>query len=109
MSQKRGLEEAEEEELSGESKCPKRSASRAQRRQAAETKGYGEGFAKGFEEGKKAAEATAFEKGSQTSKAEVAALKQQLEKLKAQLEREVLRAENLQHKFDKQLQEHGSG
>ena len=100
MSQKRGLEEAEEGELSGESKCPKRSASRAQRRQAAEKKGYGEGFAKGYAEGKKAAEATAFEEGSQASKAEVAALKQQLERLKAELEREVLRADNLQHQFD---------
>ena len=34
------------------------------------------------------------------SKAEVAALKQQVERLIAQLEREVLRADNLQHQFD---------
>ena len=93
-SQKQGLEEGE---ISGDSK---NSATRAKRRRAAENKGFGEGFAKGFEEGKKAAEATAFEEGSQAAKAEVAALKQQVERLKAQLEREVLRADNLQHQFD---------
>ena len=93
-SQKRGLEEGE---VSGDSK---KSKSRADRRRAANAEGFGEGFAKGFEEGKKAAEATAFEEGSQASKAEVAALKRQLKALTDQLEREVLRADNLQHQFD---------
>ena len=92
-SQKR---EREEGELSGHSK----SKSRADRRRAAYAEGFGEGFAKGFEEGKKAAEATAFEEGSQASKAEVAALKRQLKALTDQLEREILRADNLQHQFD---------
>ena len=91
-SQKQGLEEGE---ISGDSKN-----TRAKRRRAAANKGFGEGFAKGFEEGKKAAEATAFEEGSQASKAEVAALKQQVARLIAQLDREVLRADNLQHQFD---------
>ena len=91
-SQKQGLEEGE---ISGDSKN-----TRAKRRRAAANKGFGEGFAQGFEEGKKAAEATAFEEGSQASKAEVAALKQQVARLKAQLEREILRADNLQHQFD---------
>ena len=91
-SQKQGLEEGE---ISGDSKN-----TRAKRRRAAENKGFGEGFAKGFEEGKKAAEATAFEEGSQASKAEVAALNRQLKALTDQLEREVLRADNLQHQFD---------
>ena len=93
-SQKRGLEEGE---LSGGSK---KSKSRAERRRAADAKGFGEGFAKGFEEGKKAAQATAFEEGSQASKAVVAVLNRQLKALTAELEREVLRADNLQHQFD---------
>ena len=95
---KRGLEEGELSEESAEHRPQNRK--RCDRRRAAEAKGFGEGFAQGFEEGKKAAEAEAFEKGSQASKAEVVALKQQLQALLAQLEREVLRADNLQYRLD---------
>ena len=88
-SQKQGLEEAELSWNSYErSSC-------TDCRRAAEAKGFREGFAKGFEEGKKEAKATAFEEGSQASKAKVAALKQQLKHLTAQLEKEVLLADNL--------------
>ena len=96
--QKRGLEEGELSEESAGEQRPKRS--RANRRKAAENKGFGEGFAQGFEEGKKAAEAKAFEEGSQASKAEVAALKRQVQTLKDQLAYEVLRADNLQLRLD---------
>ena len=95
--QKRGLEEGELCEESAEER-PKKT--RANRRRAAEAKGFGEGFAKGFEDGKKAAEAKAFEEGSQASKSEVAVLKRQVQALLNQLEREVLRAENLQYRLD---------
>ena len=49
---------------------------------------------------KKAAKRQKLEEGSQASKAEVAALKRQLKALTDQLEREILRADNLQHQFD---------
>ena len=99
--QKRGLESLEEGELSEEAACEQRpKKTRADRRRAAENKGFGEGFAQGFEEGKKAAEAKAFEERSQASKAEVAALKRQLQALKDQLAYEVLRADNLQLRLD---------
>ena len=94
LSQKRGLEEGE---LPVDSK---KSKTRAERRRSAEDKGFGEGYAKGFEKGRKAAEATAFEEGRQASKAEVAALKQRIESLTAQFDYEVNRADNLQHQLD---------
>ena len=95
---KRGLEEGEFSEESAEHRPKNRR--RSDRRRSAEAKGFGEGFAQGFEEGKKVAEAKAFEEGSQASKAEVAALKRQLQALLDQLEREVLRADNLQYRLD---------
>lgn len=94
FSQKRGLEEGE---LPPESKKNK---TRSERRRSAEDKGFGEGYAQGFEEGRKAAEATAVEEGRQVSKAEVAALKQRIESLTAQFDYEVRRADNLQHQLD---------
>lgn len=98
LSQKRGLEEGElPPEIGPESK---RNKTRSERRRSAEDKGFGEGYAKGFEEGRKAAEATAFEEGRQASKAEVAALKQRIESLTAQFDYEVRRADNLQHQLD---------
>jgi hypothetical protein len=50
-TQKRGLEEDEEGELRGVSKCPKRSASRAQRRQAAESGPKPKDTEKGLQKG----------------------------------------------------------
>jgi len=69
----------------------KNDTTRADRKRSAEAKGFGEGYAKGFEEGKKALQGSRRQEGRQASKAEVAALKQRIESLTAQFDYEVNR------------------